>query len=241
MSYFHNVYLKRMNRDGKNRQERIKTRKEKEFDLLFLKKSMYQSLIYRVNDKEENILVSLQPNKWNESQLISNLLMSTSEPPLKTGDIVRIYQKIKDAVDDRIWLVLFKEENITNGHQTFKLICLDSEINITNEYGDTMYSVPVKVVNSSSSIVKDYFSYADGSYREPNKDIRLITHNFDFLEKDVYFEYNEKGYQIIGKNDTSVKDVAYVSVSERLLREVEPRSSEQIPVDEDINFFLQNS
>ena len=99
----------------------------------------------------------------------------------------------------------------------------------------------VKVVNSSSSIVKDYFSYADGSYREPNKDIRLITHNFDFLEKDVYFEYNEKGYQIIGKNDTSVKDVAYVSVSERLLREVEPRSSEQIPVDEDINFFLQNS
>lgn len=57
----------------------------------------------------------------------------------------------------------------------------------------------------------------------------------------MYFEYNEKGYQIIGKNDTSIKDVAYVSVSERLLREVEPRSSEQIPVDEDINFFLQNS
>jgi hypothetical protein len=41
MSYFDEVYLKRMNREGQNQQERVKTRKEKEFDRLFLKKTEY--------------------------------------------------------------------------------------------------------------------------------------------------------------------------------------------------------
>ena len=49
MSYFEDVYLKRMNVDGNTQQERTKTRKEKEFDKLFLKKTMYQSKIYKVN------------------------------------------------------------------------------------------------------------------------------------------------------------------------------------------------
>lgn len=35
MDYFKEVYLKRMNIDGHTRQERVLTRKEKEFDKLF--------------------------------------------------------------------------------------------------------------------------------------------------------------------------------------------------------------
>jgi len=41
MGYFEEVYLKRMNADGQTQQERVKTRKEKEFDKLFLKKTQY--------------------------------------------------------------------------------------------------------------------------------------------------------------------------------------------------------
>ena len=96
MSYFEDVYLKRMNVDGNTQQERTKTRKEKEFDKLFLKKTMYQSKIYKVNHEETNLCGSLQPNKCNESELISNLLISTKTEKLKTGDILSIYQKIKD-------------------------------------------------------------------------------------------------------------------------------------------------
>ena len=59
MSYFDEVYLKRMNLDGRTRQERIKTRKEKEFNKIFLERSEYKSLLYRVNDEEVNITCSL--------------------------------------------------------------------------------------------------------------------------------------------------------------------------------------
>ena len=41
MNYFEDVYLKRMNIAGQIQQDRVKTRKEKEFDRLFLKKTEY--------------------------------------------------------------------------------------------------------------------------------------------------------------------------------------------------------
>jgi len=240
MSYFKDVYLKRLNRDGNTQQERIKTRKEKEFNQLFLKKSQYQANIYQINDKESDIICSLQPNKWNETQLISNLLISTMAAPLKTGDILRIFQKIKDIEYDKIWLVIFCEENITKGYQNYKIICLDSCINITNEYGDTLYEVPVKFVNATATLVKDYFLYSEPEYREPQREMKMITSNFDFLNKDVYFEYQNKGFEISGKDDISIKNVAYVSISERLVTEVEPRSSAAIKVSDEDNFFLNN-
>ena len=89
-TYFEDVYLKRINIDGKNQQERVKTRKEKEFNLLFLKKTEYQCLVCKVNGEVRGEIGSLQPNKWNESSLLSNLLLRTDSKPLKTGDILEI-------------------------------------------------------------------------------------------------------------------------------------------------------
>lgn len=241
MSYYEDVYVKRLNKEGYTQQERIKTKKEKEFDMLILKKSQYQANIYQVNENKKSIICSLQPNKWNESELISNLFLSRSVEKFKTGDILRIFQKIGDIEYDKIWLVLFKEENITQGYETYKVVCLDNIINITNEYGDTIYCIPVKFVSATSSIVEDYFAFGTRqTYREPNKDVRLITSDFDFLKKDVYFEYKGRGWEITGKDNISINGVAYVSISERLLSEVEPKSSGQIEVGNDTNFFLNN-
>ena len=92
MSYFDEVYLRRINQDGRTRQERAMTRKEIEFDQLFLKNSQYQSCVYQINGKPVNLIVSLQPNKYNESQLISNVLVSRGAAALKTGDLLQIRQ-----------------------------------------------------------------------------------------------------------------------------------------------------
>lgn len=80
MSYFDEVYLKRMNRDGKNIQERSRTRKEKEFDNLFLKRTRYFATILSVDDKPQQISCSLQPSKWNQDKIVSNILVSLSTP-----------------------------------------------------------------------------------------------------------------------------------------------------------------
>lgn len=241
MSYFDEVYLKRMNLDGRTRQERIKTRKEKEFDKIFLERSEYKSLLYQINDEQVNITCSLQPNKWNESNLIGNLLMSTSAAALKTGDILHIFQKIKEEERDDLWLVLFVEKNITKGYQLFKIICLDSEINFTNEYGDTEQIVPVKFVSATSTFIRDTFLTTSIGYREPAANRTFITADFDILKKGRYITHLDRGWEISGKDNISIPNVAYTCIQERLLTEEEPRSSENILVGEDDNFFLLNT
>ena len=146
--------------------------------------------------------------------------------------------QIEDAVDDRIWLILFVEHNITNGYQTFKAICLDEEVNITDEYGMTLYTVPVKFVNAKDTFVQDTFTLEGIGYREPHNNRCFITRDFDFLNKGIYYNYKNRGWEISGKDNISIKNVSYTSISEKLLREEEPISSKELPVGEDDNFFL---
>lgn len=241
MGYFEDVYLKRMNLDGETQQERVKTRKEKEFDALFLQKTEYQANILSINEEVSTIILSsLQPNKWNESQVISNLLVSTKSPVFKSGDILKIRQKIKNICYDKKWLILHHLENIAKGYESYKIICLDSEINITDEYGDTQYLIPVKFVNASAALVKDYFSYKDTGYSEPNREMRFITKDFEFLKKGTYFFYKDKGFEFSGIDNISVDGVGYVSIKEHLISPPEPKSSEEILVGDNDNFFLNN-
>lgn len=238
MSYFDEVYLKRMNKAGTNRQDRIKTRKENEFDRIYLQRTEYKSIILEVNDSSVAIECSLQPNKWNENSIISNLLVSTSLKPFRTGDILKIKNKIKDKERIDLWLILFVEKNLAEGYQLFKCICLDEKINITNEYGDTIESIPVKVVNASSQFVKDTFSLIGLGYRETNSNRSFITAENEVLKKGTYFRYKDRAYEIYGQDNLSIKRVTYVSVNEKLYKDEEPRSSEDIMVGEDENFFL---
>lgn len=239
-NYFNDVYLKRLNRGGTTRQDRIKTRKEVEFDKLFMKRTEYLVTLYQVNDEQVDVQASLQPNKWNESNLIGNLLMSTSAAPLKTGDILYIKQKIKDKEWDKIWIIIYKEDNLTKGHQSYKVICLDTEINLIDEYGTTRYSAPAKYTNNAQSFMQDtnIRNAHELGYEEPFTTNIILTQDNPELMKGSYFNFMGRGWQIVGKNNIAIPNVAYLYVSERLVRDNEPLSSEDILVGENDNFFL---
>lgn len=243
MSYFDEVYLKRMNKDGRTQQERIQTRKENEFDHLILKKSQYQAKIYECNDAAADIVCTLQPTKkFNETQEICRLMTSKSAEVLNTGDILHIFQKIDNIEYNKNWLILFREENISRGYYCYRVVCLDRIIDIKNEYGTTLHTIPVKIANTSSEIIKDYFSSSvkNYGYTEPDMETRIITRNFDFLKKETIIDYNGQQFKIEGINSLSVENVAYISIKEKLKKEVEPTSSATIPVSDDTNFFLNN-
>ena len=238
-SYFKECYMPRMNKDGHTIQERTKTRKEKEFDNLFLKKTKYQALIFQSNDEESQILCSIQPSKWTQDKVVSNILCSTSAQKFQTGDILRTFQKVKDVEYDKKWLIVFVSDDITHGYQSYEVVELDDYINHTNEYGDTFHTIPVKFVSETSVFVQDKFtSYGAVSYREPLQHRRFLTRDYDFLKKNLYFNYKGKGWEIVGIDNVSIDGVACVSVAEYLVKPPEPKTSEDILVGEDTNFFL---
>lgn len=240
-NYFEDVYLKRMNRDGNSIQERVQTRKEKEFDQIFLKKTKYQANIYMCNDEHTNILCSLSPNKWGQDKILSNLMVSNKENKMKTGDIVYTYQKVKEKILDKTWLIVFVSDDITHGYQLYWVIELDNILNLTDEYGRTLHTIPIKFVNETSVFVQDKFSsYGAVSYREPLAHKKFLTQDFNFLKKTTYFNYKNRGWEIVGIDNISIDNIAYVSIAEHLVREPEPLTSEDIMVGEDDNFFLNH-
>lgn len=240
-TYFKDVYLKRINLDGENIQERTRTRKEKEFDNLFLKRTRYRALMYEVNEEPVAIECSVEPNKWNQDKIISNVLVPTKVQCFKTGDIFKTFQKVKDAEYDKTWIVTFVSDDITHGYQKYEVTELDSLLNLTDEYGNTLRVIPMKVVSETSVFVNDKrSSYGSVTYREPLDHRKFITQNFDFLEKGLYFDYEGRGWEISGKDDLSIKNVAFVSFEERLITPPEPITSEDILVGEDDNFFLNH-
>lgn len=241
MSYFDEVYLKRINKDGNNIQERVRTRKEKEFDQIFVKKSKYRATLYEINQEPVEIECAVEPNKWNQDKVISNVLVPTVAQKLKTGDIFKTFQKVKDAEYDKYWIVTFVSDDITHGYQKYEVTELDSILNLTDEYGNTLYTIPIKVVSETSVFVNDKrSSYGSVTYREPLNHRKIMTQNFDFLEKGLYFDYEGRGWEISGKDDLSIKNVAFVSFEERLITPPEPITSEDILVGEDDNFFLNH-
>lgn len=242
MSYYEDVYLKRLNRDGNTQQERIKAREEREFDRLILQKTKYKSFITAVNNDVVNIQCSLQPGKNDEVREQFKLMTSNSAAPLNSGDILNIYQKVDDDEKEEFWLILHVEDDITKGYRVYRVLCLEHRLNITDEHGTTTHSIPVKFVNTTQNWVLDMFQKSKTSYgyREPNGTRSFITADFDFLTKDLYFNYKDRGFKIQGKDNISIDGVAYVSIDEVNVIPEEPVSSDNIPVGEDDNFFLMN-
>jgi hypothetical protein len=54
----------------------------------------------------------------------------------------------------------------------------------------------------------------------------------------LYFDYNGRGWEIVGKDNLSIDGVALVSIAEYLVSPPEPKTSQDLPVGEDDNFFL---
>ena len=238
MSYFDEVYLKRMNKNGNTMQERIKTAKENEFDKIYLKRSPYQSLIYEVNETPQEIVCVVAPTRWKD-KLLSNLHCSMKSPVFKTGDVLKILQKVKNEEFDRYWIVISVSDDITHGYRGYEVMVLDTFINQTDEYGDTIRTIPIRFVNETSTFVQDKFtSYGAVSYREPLAHRKFIAQDNDFLKKNMYFDYKDRGWEIVGKDNLSIDGVAYVSIAEYLTKPPEPKTTADIEIGEDENFFL---
>lgn len=238
-NYFVDCYLKRMNKDGRTIQERVRTRKEHEFDRLELPKSKYLACAYQLNGEPIEVSCSIQPAKWKQEQILSNILCSTSSQKFKTGDILRTFQKVKDVELDEFYIIMFVSEDLTHGYQKYEAIKLDTFINNTDDYGDTIRTIPAKFVSETSVYVQDKFtSYGAVSYREPLAHRKFITKDEDFLQKNLYFDYKGRGWEIVGKDNLSIDGVALVSIAEYLISPSEPKTSQDLPVGEDDNFFL---
>lgn len=145
-------------------------------------KSKYLACVYQLNGEPIEVSCNIQPAKWKQEQILSNILCSTSAQKFKTGDILRTFQKVKDAELDEFYIIMMVSEDLSHGYQKYEAVKLDSFINNTDDYGDTIRTIPAKFVSETSVYVQDKFtSYGTVFYREPLAHRKFITKDEDFL------------------------------------------------------------
>lgn len=217
MSYFDEVYLKRLNRYGYDYQSRIQNQREKVFEDLLLKS------IYRVDFVYDNEMQPglLERYKQDETQLMQYLLTKT-DLNIPNGTILMIPDK--DNIEQP-WLIYWLESIKASGYNRYIVLKMTHFItwrdreNIERSSWCYMYG-------QQDNMLKDEIrsrSRSDAIYGENLKSSFFVMPTNSFIRKDDYIEIGEgvlkEGYRVTGYDLHSTPGVEYVTIDPVYLRD----------------------
>lgn len=206
MSYYEDVYLQRVNRNGTSRQERILNTKIQNFEN-FLPKSMYK-VDFSCN--YQNYIGSLQPAKGDEKDVVSYMLTSKTVD-IATGSILDV---TTSTGANQKWLVTFKDHNDTYGYNKYKVYLLDRILTwwASDKIIHTSY---VNVASTKDNSVKDIFkNIGDSAYREDQNYINLIMKFDTNIQKEYYCLLNgsPRAFIVSDYDCETVPGVQYLTI-----------------------------
>lgn len=237
MSYFNNVYKKRVNRYGLDYQSRIQGERERNFDLYLFK------TVYRVDFLFENNYVagSFEKYKQDETETLHYLLTKV-EVKIPNGTVLMIPDK--DSVE-KPWMVYYLEHIKASGYNRY--IMLKMTHNITWRARDGKeYSSWAYMYGQENNMLKDEIrsrSRVDTIYAENLKSSFFVLPINPNLKKDDYLIVGEKPlqeyYRVTGYDIQSSDGVEYVTIDPIYEYDLS-LTPEKTDKDEDKDFFWFN-
>ena len=238
MSYFEDVYLKRLNRYGLNYQSRIQTQREKQFELLLMK-SVYR-IDFDYNEKVEPGL--LERYKQDETETRAYLLTRINLN-IPTGTILQLPDKDMNLVP---WMIYWLENIKASGYNRYVVLKMTHTITWTARDG-LQYSTLAYFYGQEDNMLKDEIrsrSRMDTIYAENLKLSFFVIPTNENLNRDDYFEIGEgkllEAYRVTGYDRQSTPGVEYVSVDPIYEYDKTPKP-EQTPEDDPNDFYWLNN
>lgn len=237
MSYFEDIYKKRVNRYGLDYQSRIQREREELFDLYLLK------TIYRVDFLYENeeIAGSLEKYKQDETQTLQYLLTRTNIN-IPNGTILLIPDKDKVK---QPWMVYYLENIKASGYNRYILLKMTHYLTWTARDGSTQKSWAY-MYGQEDNMLKDEIrsrSRMDTIYAENLKMSFFVMPTTEKIRKDDYIVVGKDGlkeqYRVTGYDIQSTLGVEYVTIDPTYEYDLTPAPTQQ-PDDSDEDFFWLN-
>ena len=217
MSYFSDIYLKRLKRFGDDYQSRVQGEREHLFDL-YLEKTLYRvSFLYN----EEPIVGSFERYKQDETETYHYLLTKV-DVNIPAGEVLFIPNK-----DDELqpWLVYYLENIKASGYNRYVLIKLSHFLTWKDREGNIRHSWAY-MYGQEDNMLKDELksrSRMNTLYTENLKGSFFVMPINEFLRKDDYLEIGEgnlkEAYVVTGYDRQSTKGVEYVTVDPVYIRD----------------------
>lgn len=232
MSYYENVYLKRLNRFGNDYQSRIQGQREKVFEGLLLKS------VYRVDFEYEGELVPglLERRSQDETEILQYLL-TRLDTNIPNGTMLMITDK--DGIE-RPWMIYYLESIKASGYNRYIVMKMTHQITWTDRMG-TEHTVWAYFYGQEDNMLKDELKSRSRSgilYNENLKTSFFVTSTNEYIKKEDYFTLGEEelkqGYRVTGYDYVSTPGVEYVTVDPVYLYDLTPppdRQAEEAPED----------
>ena len=234
--YYHNVYLKRLNRYGIDFQSRMQRQREENFKLQLKKSVYYVEFEY----KDEIHAGELTPLRQNETKTMQYLLTDI-HLDMPNGTILFIPDKDMEL---RPWMIYYLEDIKASGYNryivikmTHYLIWKDRE---GREQGTWAY-----FYGQEDNMLKDELKSRSRNktlYTENLKLSFFIMPRNEFLRKDDYMEVGEgplkEAYVVTGYDIQSTPGVEFVSVDPQYVRDQTPPPEQQEEDNKDDFFWI---
>ena len=237
MSYFEDVYLKRLNRYGYDYQSRIQAQREEVFEGLLLKS------IYRVDFVYEDEMHPglLERYKQDETETMQYLLTRVGLN-MPNGTLLMIPDK---DMKEQPWLVYWLESIKSSGYNRYIVLKMTHFIT-WRDRSNIERSTWCYLYGQEDNMLKDEIrsrSRSDAIYAENLKSSFFVCPTNEFIRKDDYIEIGidalKEGYRVTGYDIISTPGVEYVTIDPVYLRDhsVPPVQKEE---DDPAKFFWLN-
>ena len=215
MSYYNEIYLKRLDRYGLDYQSRLQGQRERNFENYLLK------TIYRVDFQYADKLhpASLERYKQDYSETQAYLL-TRIDLKIPNGTVLDI---ISQDGSTRPWMVWWLEQIEASGYNRY--VALKMTHQLTWTAADQTFSQWGYFRGPGTSTIQDAIRSSTGKalYSENDNLHMFITPYNEFLKKEVYFEVtqgNTKQAYVVSETDiNSTPGIIYVTVDPTLIRD----------------------
>lgn len=210
MSYFQDVYLKRLNRYGLDYQSRVQGQREREFESYLLK------TVYRVDFLYDNEMHagSLERKSQDETQTLQYLLTKVSLK-IPNGTILMLQNQDHE---EQPWMVYWLEDIKASGYNRYIVLKMTHFLTWKDRNGNWQKSWAY-MYGQEDNMLKDEIRSRSRSgvlYAENLKMSFFVMPTTEFIRKDDYLEIGEgtlkEGYRVTGYDIQSTPGVEYVTV-----------------------------
>lgn len=236
MSYYDEVYLKRLNRYGYDYQSRVQAQRERDFENKLLKS------VYRVEFEylEETHPATLERYKQDETELMQYLLTRVSLN-IPNGTILMIPDKDNEL---QPWLVYWLESMKASGYNRYIVLKMTHFIKWRDRQGNERESW-CYMYGQQDNMLKDELrsrSRMDTLYTENLKMSFFIMPTNEFIRRDDYLEIGQgalkEAYRVTGYDIQSTPGVEYVTVDPVYLRDNSDAPIQTPDDDPDVFYWL---
>lgn len=234
MSYYNNVYKRRLNRYGTDYQSRIQAQREKEFEGKLLKS------VYRIDFKYDNQIhpATLEKYKQDESQLMQYLL-TRADLDIPNGTILMIEDK---NLEEQPWMVFWLESLKASGYNRYIVLKMTHYIK-WRDRDDQIRETWCYFHGSGDSALKETVKATGAIYVEDSNARFAVMPLNENLSKDDYIEIGEgklkEAFRVTGYDIHSTQGVEYVTLDPMYIKDSTP-APEKTPEDSNEVFFWLN-